>query len=89
MTSCVLDWCLVLLFLPIVVLLWATESRSTRIKRLRRNGTTWTEIASRYGVSPSTVMRWAVAKKRFWLDILSCDAFFHAALMAMLPGIGC
>ena len=28
------------LLLPVIVLLWATESRSTRIKRLRSNG--WT-----------------------------------------------
>ena len=59
MTRCVLAWCLVILFLPVVVLLWATESRSTRINRLLRNGATWAAIATRYGVSPSMVRRWA------------------------------
>ena len=54
-------WLLVLLFFPVVVLLWATESRSTRIARYRSNGQTWPQIAARYGVSKSTVRRWANA----------------------------
>ena len=54
-------WLLVLLLFPVVVLLWATESRSTRIARYRRNGQTWPQIAARYGVSPTTARRWAKA----------------------------
>ena len=54
-------WVLVLLTLPLVVLLWATESRHQRITRLRRNGHTWKAIANRYGVSQSTARRWASA----------------------------
>lgn len=50
-----------LLFLPIAILLWATESRSTRINRLRKNGATWQSIADRYGCSSRTVRRWATA----------------------------
>ena len=56
--SCLALWALVLLLLPIHLLLWSTESRSTRIQRLRRNGATWKEIAARYGCSPSTARRW-------------------------------
>ena len=56
-----LIWALVLLMLPIHLLLWATESRHTRIQRLRRQGLTWQTIATRYGVSTSTVRRWATA----------------------------
>ena len=56
-----LVWALVLLMLPIHLLLWATESRHTRIQRLRRQGQTWKTIATRYGVSTSTVRRWATA----------------------------
>ena len=56
-----LIWALVLLMLPIHLLLWATESRHTRIQRLRRQGQTWKTIATRYGVSASTVRRWATA----------------------------
>lgn len=56
-----LCWVLVLVLLPLIVLLWATESRSTRIQRLRRQGQTWNEIAQRYGCSASTAKRWAHA----------------------------
>ena len=56
-----LAWLLVLLLLPVVVLLWATESRSTRIARYRSNGQTWPQIAVRYGVSKTTARRWANA----------------------------
>ena len=52
-----------LLFVPIVLLigiaLWLSESRATRISRLRRQCQTWAVIAARYGVSQSTARRWA------------------------------
>ena len=56
-----LIWALVLLMLPFHLILWATESRHTHIQRLRRQGLTWKTIATRYGVSTSTVRRWATA----------------------------
>lgn len=56
-----LCWVLIVLLLPLIVLLWATESRAVRIQRLRRQGQTWNQIASRYGCSPSTARRWANA----------------------------
>ena len=59
MTSRALAWMLVLALFPVVLLLWATESRHTRIRRMRRNGATWKEIAARYGVSQTTVRRWS------------------------------
>ena len=59
MTCTAIAWVLVLLLFPVLLLLWATESRSTRIARLRRNGATWAAIAARYGVSPTTVRRWS------------------------------
>ena len=61
MTCTAFAWLLVLLLFPVVVLFWATESRSTRIARYRRNGQTWPQIAARYGVSPTTARRWAKA----------------------------
>jgi DNA-binding NarL/FixJ family response regulator len=54
-----LAWVLVLILLPLHLVLWATESRHTRIQRLRRQGHTWKSIAARYGVSSTTVKRWA------------------------------
>lgn len=54
-------WLAALIFLPALILLWATESRHTRILRLKRNGYTWKSIATRYGVSITTVRRWSMA----------------------------
>ncbi|WP_186570220.1 helix-turn-helix domain-containing protein [Synechococcus sp. PROS-U-1] len=59
--TCFTVWVLVVLLLPLHLLLWATESKSTRINRLRRRGATWKTIAARYGVSQSTARRWANA----------------------------
>ena len=54
-------WLTALLLLPILILLWATESKSTRINRLRKNGATWKAIGDRYGVSDKTAKRWSAA----------------------------
>jgi hypothetical protein len=60
-TTCLLAWAAVLLLAPIVFLLWATESRSTRINRWRAQGQTWKTIAARLGCSATTARRWATA----------------------------
>jgi hypothetical protein len=52
---------LLLITLPLVILLYVTESRATRINRLKRNGATWKTIGQRYGVSPTTARRWSFA----------------------------
>ena len=49
------------LLLPLLILLWATESRGQRIRRWRRSGLTWRVIADRLGCAPSTARRWATA----------------------------
>ena len=54
-------WVAALLLLPVLVILWLTESRNTRINRLRKNGATWKQVAARYGCSQSTARRWASA----------------------------
>jgi hypothetical protein len=59
--TCALTWALIVVLLPVIILLWATESKSTRIKRLRRNGATWKTIAAKMNTSPSTARRWAKA----------------------------
>jgi len=58
--STALAWMAVLVTLPLIVLFWTTESRSTRIQRLRRQGLTWKAIAARYGCSATTARRWAL-----------------------------
>ena len=56
-----LFWIAALVLLPIIFILWLTESRSTRINRLRKNGATWKAIGTRYGVSDKTAKRWSLA----------------------------
>jgi len=55
--TCITAWLLALLLLPIVVLLWATESRQQRARRWRRAGWTQQRIADRLGCSRTTVRR--------------------------------
>ena len=59
--TCFAATVLVLLLLPLHLLMWATESKSTRINRYRAQGQTWKAIGQRYGVHASTVSRWAKA----------------------------
>ena len=55
-------WVAALLLLPLLFILWLTESRQTRICRMRRNGWSWKRIADHYGVkSTSTPKRWLEA----------------------------
>jgi AraC-like DNA-binding protein len=57
MTTTVFCTVLVLLLLPVLFLLWATESREQRARRWRRNGWTQQRIADRLGCSRTTVRR--------------------------------
>ena len=55
--ACITAWVVALLLLPLVVLLWATESREQRARRLRRQGLTQQSIADHLGCSRTTVRR--------------------------------
>lgn len=55
--TCLAAWAAALLLLPILILLWATESRQQRARRWRRDGWTQQAIATRLGVSRTTVRR--------------------------------
>jgi len=55
--TCITAWAVALLLLPIVVLLWATESREQRARRWRAAGWTQQRIADRLGCSRTTVRR--------------------------------
>ena len=48
---------LVILLLPVIILLWASESRQQRARRWRKAGMTQQAIADRLGCSRSTVRR--------------------------------
>ena len=52
---------LALLLLPLLVLLWATESKPQRARRLRSYGWTQQRIADQLGVSRTTARRLLVA----------------------------
>ena len=52
---CLLAWAAVLIVLPVLVLLWATESKEQRIRRFRRKGWSQQRIADHFNVS-----RWQV-----------------------------
>lgn len=54
---CILAWAAILLLLPLILLAWAAESRQQRARRWRRDGLTQQQIATRLGVSRSTVRR--------------------------------
>jgi CRP-like cAMP-binding protein len=54
---CLAAWVAVFVLLPLVVLLWATESRQQRARRWRQAGLTQQGIADRLGCSRSTVRR--------------------------------
>lgn len=45
------------LLLPLLVILWATETRNQRAMRLRHRGWTQRQIATHMGISRSTVQR--------------------------------
>jgi DNA invertase Pin-like site-specific DNA recombinase len=55
--TCIAAWAVALLLLPIVILLWATESRQQRARRWRAAGLTQQAIADRLGCSRTTVRR--------------------------------
>ena len=57
MTACAIAWAVALLLLPLLILLWLTETRAQRARRWRRQGWTQQRIADRLGCSRTTVRR--------------------------------
>ena len=57
MTTTIFCTILVLLLLPLLILLWLTESRQQRARRWRRDGLTYRAIAKRLGCSQTTARR--------------------------------
>lgn len=50
-------WVAVILLFPLILLLWASESRQQRVQRLRAQGWTQQKIADHLQISRSTVRR--------------------------------
>jgi hypothetical protein len=61
MTTTIVFTLLALLLLPLMILLWATESRKQGAQRWRSYGWTQQRIADRLGCSRTTVRRLLVA----------------------------
>ena len=60
-TLCILATVLAILTIPVLVLLWATETRQQRARRWRAAGWTQQRIADRLGCSRTTVRRMLAA----------------------------
>ena len=60
-TLCLLATVLAILTIPVLVLLWATETRQQRARRWRAAGWTQQRIADRLGCSRTTVRRMLAA----------------------------
>jgi len=61
MTTSAIVAVLVLCLIPLVLLWRLTESKQQTIQRLRRQGQSWQQIGSRYGVHRTTAYRWSLA----------------------------
>lgn len=53
-------WLAVLFLLPVLLLLWLSESPQQRARRMRRTGIAYISIGARLGVSTSTARRWCL-----------------------------
>ncbi len=59
--TCLIATALALLTLPIIILLWVTESKQTKAKRFRKQGQTYKAIGQRLSISPTTARRYVIA----------------------------
>ena len=59
--TCLLTWGAVVLLFPVIFLLWLTESKQQRAKRMRKAGHTYKTIARNLSISPTTARRYALA----------------------------
>ena len=58
MTSTALATLLVLILLPVVLLLYFTQDRKTKARRMARNGWKHSAIAKRFGVTTQQITAW-------------------------------
>lgn len=61
-TTCLLAWVAIVLTLPLLLILWATEGQEQRIHRLRRQGLSQRRIAQQLGISVYAVRKAVAAR---------------------------
>ena len=59
--TCFTVWVIALITLPVLLLLWLTESPQQRAKRWRKAGAIYKTIATRLSISPTTARRWCIS----------------------------
>jgi len=59
--TCAFAWLFAVLMVPLMLFIWALDTKKTRINRYRSYGWTWSKIAKIYGVSATTARRWSMA----------------------------
>ena len=59
--TCLAATLLALITLPVVVLLWMTESKQQKARRWRKSGVSYKAIGERLSVSATTARRYALA----------------------------
>ena len=52
--TCVMAWLCAVLMVPLMLFIWALDTKKTRINRYRSYDWSWKKIAGIYGVSPTT-----------------------------------
>lgn len=62
--TCFAVYFLVAISLPIIVLLWVTETDKQRARRLHKAGNSYAVIARRLGRSKSTIGNWVRQKRK-------------------------
>ena len=55
--TCLWAWVAIVLTLPLIALLWATESTEQTVRRLRRQGASQRAIANQLGISTYRVRK--------------------------------
>ena len=53
-------WLCAVLMVPLMLFIWALDTKKTRINRYRTYGWSWRKIGEIYGVSATTARRWSM-----------------------------
>jgi len=59
--TCACAWLCAVLMVPLMLFIWALDTKKNRINSYRSYGWSWKKIAGIFGVSPTTARRWSIA----------------------------